>query len=389
MAVVVGTTPLLAQSASSSAAPLTRASVVISPALQSWSFAKDVPLDSITISAVRQISAPFAVQVPLGARWTGSVTGAVASTSLTAKGAAGDITRDMTGLSDLRVRASGQLIGESVGLTLGVNVPTGTVNLTPAQNDVIRVTAAPALDAQVPIAGLGFGATAGVVFAHNIGTWAWALGASVEKRGKYSPLDAQIAGIDSRTELDPGGAAHVSLGGDGLVGGNRLQIGIVTDLYGKDQLHQTVTSGAAVTQQYQLGPTIAAGAALEIKSSLFRDLTLRVNERHRAGFKDGNNNNVEGSSGNYLDAGLSGLLGEAGKTSLLLGVHAAQHTGLPVDKGLIGAGLTSFGGTIGVVVPAGAFEYTARASASAGSLKTSLVTTGITSFTVGLTVRRQ
>jgi hypothetical protein len=364
-------------------------SFVIAPAFQSWKFAKDVPLDSLLVTGATQISAPFIVQFPLGPRFTGSVSGAIASSKLDTKNAGGAVSRSFTGPTDIRVRASGPLIGNALRITLGVNVPTGTVNLSPVQNDVIRVTAAPALDAQVPIAGTGFGATAGLVFARYIGSWAWAVGAGAEKRGRYSPLDAQIAGIDSRTELDPGGAGHFSIGADGLVGGNRLLLGVVTDVYGKDQLHQTVGGGAPVTQQYQLGPTISAGAALEINNAIFRNLTLRVNERHRAGFRDGANNNVTGSSGNYLDAGISGLIGPPNRTSLLLGVSARQHTGLPVDKGFIGAGLTAVGATIGASIPTTNLEFAPTAQILVGSLKTQLVTSGITSITIGLTIRRQ
>lgn len=387
-ATLAAATPLAAQTGTD-AAPVTRLSVVVAPAFQSWKFAKSVPLDSITVTGASQLSAPFAIEFPLGTRFTGSITGAIASSKLDAKSGTRTITRSFTGPSDLRVRASGPIIGNALRLTVGVNVPTGTVNLSPAQNDVIRVTAAPALDAQVPIAGTGFGATAGLVFARYIGSWAWAVGAGAEKRGKYSPLDAQIAGVDSRTELDPGGAGHFSVGADGLVGGNRLLLGIVTDLYGKDQLHQTVGGGSPVTQRYQLGPTVSAGAALEIKSATFRNLTLRVNERHRSGFRDGNNNTVDGSSGNYLDAGMSGLLGAPNRASLLLGVNVRQQTGLPIDKGFIGASLTGAGATIGASIPSANFEFVPTAQISVGNLKTQLVSSGMTSITIGLTVRRQ
>lgn len=370
-------------------APSTRVSVTVAPVWQSWSFAKRIPLDSIRVGGVTQISAPFSVFAPLGARWSATVDGAVASSTLDATSGSGKVTRSFTGLTDLRVRATGQLIGDALRVTFGVNVPTGTSDLSPVQNDVIRVTAAPALNAHVPIYGTGFGATAGLVYARFIGAWAWALGASVEKRGQYAPLDAQIAGADARTELDPGGALHFSLGGDGLVGGNRLLLGVVSDFYGEDQLRRALAGGASITQRFQLGPTISIGAALEIKSERFRDLTLRVNERYRAGFTDSSGTSVSGSSGNYLDIGMSGLRGAPNRPSLLLGVNARHHTGLPIDKGLIGAGLTAAAVTVGAVIPTAGLTYTAHAELSMGSVKTQLVTSGMTSLTLGLTVRRQ
>ncbi|MCC6242914.1 MAG: hypothetical protein IT353_08735 [Gemmatimonadaceae bacterium] len=373
----------------SSGAPAMRASVVVSPAFQSWKFGKPIPLDSILVTGVTQLSVPFAVQVPFASRWTASATGAFASSTLSAENGTGSVSRSFAGPTDLRLRASGPLRGDGLRLTLGVNVPTGAVDLTPLQNDVIRVTAAPALDARVPIAGIGFGATAGLVFARQIGPWAWAFGAGAEKRGRYSPLDAQIAGVDARTELDPGGAAHFSLGGDGFIGPNRVLLGVVVDVYGEDELRQTVGTNAPRTQSYQLGPTVSASAAIEIKNERFRDLMVRVNERHRAGFRDGSGQSVAGSRGNYFDVGVSGTLGAPNARALLLGVNARQHSGLPVDKGLIGAALTAIGATVGVAVPADQFALSATAELSAGRLKTQLVTTTMTSLTLGLSVSRR
>jgi hypothetical protein len=360
--------------------------VTVAPMFQSWKFAKDVPLDSLSVSGATQISAPFSVQFPIRSRWNASITGAIASSKLDARDSAGTVSRTFTGLSDLRVRATGALIGNALQLTLGVNIPTGAVNLSAEQNDVMRVTAAPALDAQVPIAGTGLGGTIGLVYSRFIGEWAWALGASVEQRGTYSPLDAQIAGVQSRTELNPGSAAHFSVGTDGLVGQNRLSVGVVTDIYGADELHVTTAGNTPTIQQYHLGPTISAGAALDVKNPVLRDLTLSANERYRQGFKNALGTNVDGSSGNYFDAGAAGYLGAPNKISVLLGLNVRQQSGLPVDKGFIGAGLTAVGGTVGLSIPSGTLEWRPTIQLLAGSLKTALVTTGMTSISVGLTV---
>ena len=389
MCAMLSLTPPQANAQGSTATATQGVTVVIAPAFQTWRFAKNVPLDSLSISGATQISAPFAVQFPVHASWNASITGAVASSKLDARDSSGTVSRTFTGLSDVRVRASGPLIGNALQLTLGVNLPTGTVNLSAPQNDVIRVTAAPALDAQVPIAGTGFGGTVGVVYARFIGNWAWAFGAGVEHRGTYAPLDAQIAGVQSRTELAPGIATHFSIGTDGLVGENRLSMGVVTDIYGADELHLTTAGNQPVTQKYHLGPTVAAGAALEVKNSRIRDLTFRANERYRLGFRDGNGKNVDGSSGNYFDAGATGLVGAPNRTSLLLGVTLRQQSGLPVDKGFIGAGLTAIGGTIGLSIPSATLEWRPSIQIVAGSLKTALVTSGMTSFSVGLTVTKR
>lgn len=359
----------------------------IAPAYQLWQFAKDVPLDSITVKGATQASLPFAIYLPLGTRLNVSATGAVASSTLTAKNLVGAATtRSLTGITDLRVRGTAKLIGDQVLLTLGLNIPTGTVGLSPQQNDVLRVIAAPAIDAQAPIPGTGFGGTVGLVFARSFGTFAWAAGASVEQRGKYAPFDAQIAGLQAKTELVAGKAVHLSLGTDGLVGTNRLSIGVVGDVYSTDKVRLLSGSTELRSQTYQLGPTLSATALLQIDQTAIRDLTLRLNNRYRASFKDNNGADVAGSSGNYLELGASGLVGKAGKPSLLLGVEVRQHTGLAVDQGFIGAGLTAFGGTLGASIPVGTVEWRPAARIFAGSLKTGKVTTGITGVTLGLTI---
>ena len=360
--------------------------IIVAPAFESWSFTKPVPLDSLTIKAATQISLPFSVQLPLHARWKASITGAIASSSLDAEGANGKVTRSFTGLSDIRVRANGRLLGDGVQVTLGLNLPTGAVSLSPEQNDVLRVVAAPALNAQVPIAGSGFGGTVGLILARQISQWAWALGAGVEKRGSYAPLDAQIAGLDSRTELVPGGAAHISVGTDGLVGKHRLSAGLVADIFGTDQVELVSNDKTVRTEEYQLGPTVSASLQLLVDNARIRNFTLRLNERFRSGFKNGSGQQVEGSSGNYLELGASGLVGTAGRPSFLLGADVRQHSGLPVDKGLIGASLTAIGVTAGLSIPTTTLEWRPTLRFSGGSVKTSRVQTGITSVSLGMTV---
>lgn len=385
-AVVVAAGACLARNAAAQSALKLGTEIAVAPAFESWSFAKPVPLDTLTVRGATQVSLPFSLQVPLHARWTGSVTGAVASSRLDATGSGGAVTRSFTGLSDIRLRATGRLRGDGLQVTLGLNVPTGAVNLTLEQNDVLRVMAAPALNAQVPIAGTGLGGTVGLVAARAIGGWAWAAGAGFEQRGRYAPLDAQIAGLDARTELVPGSAAHFSIGTDGLIGPHRLSVGMVADVFGEDQVRLVSDDVELRTQQYQLGPTISAAVQLLVDNPRIRNLTLRLSERYRSGFTSGQGVQVDGSSGNYIEVGAAGLLGPAGGRSLVLGVDVRQHSGLPVDNGLIGAGLTAVGATAGVSIPTATVEWRPTVRVSAGSLRSSRITTGMTSVLLGLTV---
>lgn len=360
--------------------------VLINPAYQRWQFSEAVPLDSIKVSSASQIAAPFLIQLPMGAKWTASASAAAFTSSIETEGTSASTTRTLSGVTDLRLRATGKLMGDAFRLTVGVNIPTGAVGLSPEENDVLRVVAAPALGAQVAVPGTGFGGTIGVVSAKTFGTWAWAAGASYEQRGNYSPLEAQLAGVSARTEFEPGASVHLSLGGDGLLGAHRLTVGVLGDLYGSDAVRSVVNSGPSSTETYQLGPSLLATATLLVNNPSIRDLTLHVRNRYRSSFKDDAGTTVDGSSGNYLDASASGLIGRPGRAALLLGVDVRQHGGLPVDKNFIGAGLTEFGVTVGASFPTASVEWRPMVRASTGTLRTGLIETSMTGISAGLSI---
>ena len=358
--------------------------LIVSPTFQSWQLGDAVPVDSLRIKSATQMSLPFLLQHTLGSRWRASASGAVFSSRITSEGSVSG-TRELTGITDVRLRASGRIIGDFLQLTLGLNVPTGGSGLSNTENEVVRVTAAPALGAQVGVPGAGFGGTAGLIAARTAGPWALALGAAVEQRGTYSPIEAVIAGRNARTELVPGSTVHVSIGADRLLGENRLTIGLLGDVYASDEV-RSIVDGRTLTDTYQLGPTGLATVSLQINSSRIRDLVLQVSDRFRSSFKDGAGATVAGSSGSYLEVSGQGTVGSVGRPSLLLGLDLRRHSGLPVDNAFIGAGLTAGGATIGLSLPVGAMEWRPSVRFSQGNLKTEKLTTTITSITAGLTI---
>ena len=332
-----------------------------------------------------QISAPFVIALPFASRFSASVSGAAFTSRISTEGASGGESRSLSGVTDLRFRLTGPLIGDALQFSLGVNAPTGNRELSLEQNDVLRVVAAPALGAQVAVPGVGFGGTVGLIGARLSGNWALALGASVEHRGTYSPLDAVIAGGSARTELAPGGAVHLSFGADGPMGAHRLTFGVSGDLYASDEV-SSITSSGTRTDTYRLGPTGLVTLALQVGGTGFRELTIRVSDRYRSAFSDAAGAAIEGSSGNYFESGISGLLGREGGVAVLLGIDARLHSGLPVDKGFIGAGLTAGGATIGLSLPMGGVEWRPTFRYSQGNLKTGRITTKMSSITAGLSL---
>lgn len=360
------------------------------PVLQTWSFGAPVPLDTVHVRSATQLVVPVQVQTTFRTGWTASVTGALArgaieTTAADGTGATG--TRRLDGLSDLRVRVTGPLRGDGLLLSLGLNLPTGAVGLDGQQTEALRVLGAPALDARSPVLGVGFGATAGLVAARQLGPWAWAAGAAFERRGSYSPIEATIAGGGSRsTQLDPGDVVHLSLGGDGLVGQHRMGVNLVVDLYGQDAVSIPVSTGELARERYQLGPTIGAAWQWQVAGTPFRDLVITASDRYRTAFTGPDGDTVEGSSGNYLDLGASGLLGAPGRRALALGVELRQHTGLSADRGFIGAGLTAVGATAGLVLPTARAEWRPWVRATTGQLRTATLSTTMTGLSVGLSL---
>ncbi len=358
---------------------------LIAPAYQMWTFEQPVPLDSLNVVDASQISAPFLLSLPFASRFTISASGAAFTSTVTTDGGSGNETRTLSGITDIRFRLTGPLIGDALQFTLGLNAPTGNRGLSLQENDILRVVAAPALGAQVAVPGVGLGGTAGIVAARMSGNWAVALGATYEHRGSYSPLDAVITGNSARTELAPGAAVHLSFGADGPMGIHRLTLGFSGDLYGTDEV-RSITGGGTQIDQYKLGPTGMVTAALQVGGTGFRELTFRVTDRYRSTFSDSAGTSIEGSSGNYFEGSVSGLLGRAGGAGVLLGLDVRQHSGLPVDDGFIGAGLTSAGVTVGLSLPTGGAEWRPTFRYSYGTLKTGRIETKMTGLTAGLSL---
>jgi hypothetical protein len=332
---------------------------------ESWHFGNDgfmqpvgAGTQSVRITSVSQLSIPVAATVSLGDRWTVDVATAYATgrVTLAAPDTAlgGTSTYTLSGVSDVRLRASGRLIGDNLLVTLGVNAPTGATSLDAREFGALRVLAAPALGLQTPVLGTGTGTTAGLVYARELNGWAWALGTSYEMRRSYAPVT--VAGGVAAPDFSPGNALHLSLGADGLIGQNGLTVGVSADLYGESELRlpaQTIggpgiqsTAGEAATSQ--LGPIFTANAQFRVAARSFRELTVYAVDHYRTSYK---RSGVEapGSSGNYVDAGVRGVVAAAPATDILMALDVRHQTGLSVDNTLATAAMRSGAITIGLV----------------------------------------
>jgi hypothetical protein len=332
----------------------------------------------VVVTRASQWTVPFAATLPLGARWTLDLAGAYSAGQVTLRGTDPELgTREyeLRGMTDLRLRATGHVVGDNVLVTLGATFPTGSEALDREGLSALRVLGAPALGFQMPGVSVGRGATAGLVLARQLGGWAWALGGSYELRGSYNPVQAFTAGI-ANPDFDPGDAVHVSLGTEGLVGQHAMTLSVAADLFTGDELRDG--SGAAVIAATQLGPVYTANWQLRVGTRRFRELTLYATDRYRTRYEQDGVRAV-GSDGNYLDAGVRAVRSLGGRTDLLAGLNVRHQTGLDVDRSLATAGAVAGGLTLGLSRALGGLLVQPYVRAQLGRLDTGgqqLSTTG-------------
>ena len=303
----------------------------------------------VAVENATQVSIPFSVMYPFfGGRWSLDAAGSYATGEVRLKdpdAALGGITRyRLQGFTDVRVRATGRLVGDNVVVTLGGSLPTGPTKLNGEELAALRVLAAPALGLQSPSVGLGPTFTGGVVVARQFGGWAWAGGASYEMRGEYNPVGAIAAGLPE-ADYDPGDAVHLSLGTEGLLGQHAMTLTAGMDLVSRDEL-RAGSAGAAIGE-VKFGPVYSLDWTLRVGTHAFRELTLFVSDRYRTSYeRDGVEQ--DGSDGNYLEAGVRAVRPVNRRLDLLLGLNLRHHTGLDVDDALATAATASGGLTVGL-----------------------------------------
>ncbi len=306
-------------------------------------------LDSLRIRRVEQFTVPVSLSVPVGELWSVDVTSVYASGRVVYSPARSAVTRtaSLSGVSDVRVRATGRLAGDALVLTLGANAPSGQTKLDQEEFTAARVLAAPALGLGAPPVGAGGSATLGLLSARRIGAWAIAGGVSYERHAQYAPIGALVAGA-STTNFRPGDVVHVSVGSDGLVGRQRLSLTVGVDVFGTDRLRPSAASATTPTfARVQLGPVVSSDAQLSLAVPRVREAVLWASNRWRSRFSR-DDITVEGSSGTYVDGGFRTRLPATRRTDVLLAVDGRYQSGLSFDDALITARATSGGLTLGV-----------------------------------------
>jgi hypothetical protein len=330
-------------------------------------------LDSVRVQRVRQFTLPLTAAVPLAGGWRLDVTTLYSSGSVTYRDrSANGVSRTaaLSGISDLRLRATGRVFRDALIITLGANAPTGRTTLSPAEFSALRVLSSPALGMGSTPVGAGPSGTLGVVAPQQLGSWQMAYGASLEMRGRYQPIAALTAGSAS-ADFRPGGVVRASVTGDRLVGPHRLIVAMAADVFATDRLIGPVAgdaSGASRTEAtVQLGPVYSVDAQMQLAVPHIREVLVYSAYRWRAPFaRDGIT--VERSSGQYLETGARGARYMGPGRDFVFAGDVRWHSGLGIDQGLPTAGVSSAALTLGVNVRRGLLSGQPYVRVQAGSL---------------------
>jgi hypothetical protein len=367
--------------------------IALSPVFETWQFADGVQhgTGNTRIQRATQLSLPITAAIAITEQWTFDVTTAFANGTVRLEsdpldpGAPTSSDLTLSGIADVRVRATGRFFDERVLLTIGAVAPSGSTNLDPEELSALRVLSAPALSFQTPLLGGGAGAIVGVVLARPAGQWGLAAGTSYEYRGRYTPATL-AAGIPT-PDFSPGGVVHFSLGADGLVGRHGATLTASLDVFGNDRFE--ARDGATPGQETRLGPVGTIDARLNLATSTFRELTLYVIDRYRTSFKRGDET-VDESSGNYLDAGVQSLYPLAPRTGLLVAINARHQTGLGFESSIQTAAIASGALTLGISHAfAGGLELAPFVRGQLGTLESGDESTSVRGVAGGVTLTRR
>ena len=364
----------------------------IGPVFEYWKFGSDgIPQPtvdgsaSVNVRRATQWSIPLAVAVPIGSRWKIDLNGAYAHSEVSLAAAdpvTGSDSYTLSGLNDLRIRATGHIVGDNVLVTAGVNLPTGETEFDEEQLSALRVVSAPALSFQVPVLGSGGSGTLGLVLAKQLGQWAWEFGTSYEMRRQYTPI-AVAAGIP--VDFSPGDAVRLSLGTSRLFGQHSMTFGVSADFYSSEELEGSTDTGTA-TGQSQLGPIYTADFQFDVASSRFRELTFYAVERYRSEYEQ-NGQKTPNSNANYLDVGFRAVAGVAPSTGLLFAINGRHQTGLDSDDLLTTAAIASGSLTVGLQQRlAGNYSLQPFVRVQGGRLESGDISSNVTGFSGGLTL---
>ncbi len=126
-------------------------------------------------------------------------------------GASGDGLADLSSVTDVQIALSGYypMGGGSLVANLGVNLPSGKIELTPEEFQTAVLFGQYVFDFDAPVFGQGLNVAPGLTYAHQIAPGlAAGLSAAYQYRGPFKPL------VDMQDDYDPGDEVTLAAGLD-------------------------------------------------------------------------------------------------------------------------------------------------------------------------------
>lgn len=317
------------------------------PVISAWYFSTPLKQSVGDLQAAAEVALPFRVRFASGG-FSVDLTGAGAYGAAALKTGTDDMhVITIAGPTDLKLRVSRAVIDDATLITLGLNVPTGKVKLNSDETNALQILAAPSLAMPLPSFGIGTGATLGLVHAFQGDGWAFALGASGEKRSEYSPVALALQSGLSETKLTPGFAAHVTAGYDRTLGEGRLSALLIGDIYSKDQIH-LADLPTDTSNNYTLGPQLSGTVQYDFGAAGWRQSAFSIGARLRTEYANAAGTKVAGSSGEYLEAAINAIRGGPEGAGFVIGADARLQSGLKFTTAMIGAAMSGVGLTLGL-----------------------------------------
>jgi len=175
---------------------------------------------------VSELAIPVFASMPIGSRASFDVGTAYARAQVSS----GAEHSDISGLTDVQLRAQYTLGSDLVVLTGGVNLPTGNASVSLDQLAAASLIGNDFLAFPVSNMGTGLAVTGGAAMAYPLGIWSVGAGASVRRSRAYDPFD--VPGESFRYQ--PGNEVRLRLGVDRPVAEGRLAFGATYAAFGHD-----------------------------------------------------------------------------------------------------------------------------------------------------------
>ena len=331
--------------------------------------------DSSRVLSATNLAVPIQYSTVVGGVW---LLDAGASFSSGTRKVAGTTASDdaLSGISDIRVRATRRFDRMGLRFTVGANIPTGVTKLDRSQTAALSVLGSPAINMTQPAVGFGAGATLGVVksFASASKQWGVALGTSVEWRGQYDPFAALAVGA-SVNSYDPGEVVRVSAGATRLFGESKGLITASLDVFGADKVSRGSTTPPV---KIQIGPTVALDAQFLPASTRLKNAALFGALRLRSALKrDGTE---LAKSGNVMaEIGARAAKPLTSRVDAVFEVSGRVLTAVAIDNRLATAASTSIAPIFGLAINGADWTLQPMLTARIGSVDTGI---GKSSFTV-------